>query len=139
MGSRFWLAAMLSRVERGVIEQPDCHGCSVLNYADAGIPYTRVHEFGHLHPERDYGDGTVIFREYSCLATGADEAYYPINAALALPMLRPNPICCSAADWAPTAISICTNPFAPRSIYGRRYSTDISRLPHRSKALAGRE
>jgi hypothetical protein len=40
-----------------------------------------IHEFRHLHPERDYGSRTIIFREYSRLATGADERYYPINAA----------------------------------------------------------
>ena len=67
--------------EREVINQPDYQGCSVLNYADEEIAYTRVHEFRHLHPERSYGDHTVIFREYSRFATGADEPYYPINAA----------------------------------------------------------
>jgi UDP-galactopyranose mutase len=67
--------------EREVIDQQDYQGCSVLNYADEEVPYTRVHEFRHLHPERDYGNRTIIFREYSRLATGADEPYYPINAA----------------------------------------------------------
>ena len=66
--------------EREVIDQPDYQGCSVLNYADEEVAYTRIHEFRHLHPERDYGNCTVIFREYSRLATGADEPYYPINA-----------------------------------------------------------
>jgi UDP-galactopyranose mutase len=67
--------------EREVIERPDYQGCSVLNYADAEVPYTRVHEFRHLHPEREHGNWTVIFREYSRPATGTDEPYYPINAA----------------------------------------------------------
>ena len=35
--------------EREVIDQPDYQGCSVLNYADEEVPYTRVHEFRHLH------------------------------------------------------------------------------------------
>ena len=52
-----------------------------MNYADLEVAYTRIHEFRHLHPERDYGDSTVIFREYSRLATKMDEPYYPINAA----------------------------------------------------------
>jgi UDP-galactopyranose mutase len=67
--------------EREVINQPDHQGCPVLNYADEETPYTRIHEFRHLHPERNYGDSTVIFREYSRPATGVDEPYYPINAA----------------------------------------------------------
>jgi len=67
--------------EREVINQPDYQGCSVLNYADEEVAYTRIHEFRHLHPERDYGNSTVIFREYSRLAIGADEPYYPINTA----------------------------------------------------------
>jgi UDP-galactopyranose mutase len=67
--------------EREVIDQPDYQGCAVLNYADEEIPFTRVHEFRHLHPERDYGDRTIIFREHSRFATEADEPYYPINAA----------------------------------------------------------
>jgi UDP-galactopyranose mutase len=67
--------------EREVIDQPDYQGCSVLNYADAEVPYTRVHEFRQLHPEREHGNCTVIFREYSRVATKTDEPYYPINTA----------------------------------------------------------
>jgi UDP-galactopyranose mutase len=70
-----------STLKREVINQPDYQGCSVLNYADEEVAYTRIHEFRHLHPERDYGNSTVIFREYSRLATGADEPYYPIDTA----------------------------------------------------------
>ncbi len=25
-----------------------------MNYADADVPFTRIHEFRHFHPERDY-------------------------------------------------------------------------------------
>jgi len=41
----------------------------------------RLSEFRHLHPERAYGDSTVIFREYSRFAGPQDESYYPINTA----------------------------------------------------------
>ena len=45
-----------------------------------GYPYTRVHEFRHLHPERDYQkEKTLIYREYSRFAQKQDEPYYPIN------------------------------------------------------------
>ena len=58
----------------------DFQGTSVMNYADPNVPYTRIHEFRHLHPERDYPpDRTVIMREYSRFAGRDDEPYYPVN------------------------------------------------------------
>jgi UDP-galactopyranose mutase len=60
----------------------DFQGTSVMNYADEDVPYTRIHEFRHFHPERDYPtDRTVIVREYSRFAKHGDEPYYPINTA----------------------------------------------------------
>jgi UDP-galactopyranose mutase len=51
-----------------------------MNYADEDVPYTRIHEFRHFHPERDYPtDKTVVVREYSRAAETGDEPYYPIN------------------------------------------------------------
>ena len=51
-----------------------------MNYADIEIPFTRIHEFRHLHPERTYtSEKTVIFREYSRFAKLNDEPYYPIS------------------------------------------------------------
>jgi UDP-galactopyranose mutase len=53
-----------------------------MNYPDEGVPFTRIHEFRHFHPERDYGDDkTVIMREYSRFAEKGDEPYYPVNTA----------------------------------------------------------
>lgn len=58
----------------------DFQGTSVMNYADEDVPYTRIHEFRHFHPERDYPtDKTVIVREFSRFAEQGDEPYYPIN------------------------------------------------------------
>jgi UDP-galactopyranose mutase len=58
----------------------DFQGTSVMNYNDIDVPYTRIHEFRHFHPERDYPtDKTVIVREYSRFAEPGDEPYYPIN------------------------------------------------------------
>jgi UDP-galactopyranose mutase len=60
----------------------DFQGTPVMNYADEDVPYTRIHEFRHFHPERDYPtDKTVIVREYSRFADTGDEPYYPINTA----------------------------------------------------------
>jgi UDP-galactopyranose mutase len=59
----------------------DFQGTPVMNYADEDIPYTRIHEFRHFHPEREWypADKTVIMREYSRFAGRGDEPYYPIN------------------------------------------------------------
>jgi UDP-galactopyranose mutase len=58
----------------------DFQGTPVMNYNDIDVPYTRIHEFRHFHPERDYPtDQTVIMREYSRFADHDDEPYYPIN------------------------------------------------------------
>jgi UDP-galactopyranose mutase len=66
--------------EREVRPTGDFQGTSVMNYADADVPYTRIHEFRHFHPEREYAtDKTVIMREFSRFAKGTDEPYYPVN------------------------------------------------------------
>ncbi|HUR73862.1 MAG TPA: UDP-galactopyranose mutase [Sporichthya sp.] len=68
--------------EQEVLAVGDFQGTPVMNYADVDVPWTRIHEFRHFHPERDYPDDrTVIVREYSRAATSADEPYYPINTA----------------------------------------------------------
>jgi UDP-galactopyranose mutase len=67
--------------EQEVLPIGDFQGTPVMNYADEDIPYTRIHEFRHFHPERDYPkDKTVIVREYSRSAGPGDEPYYPINS-----------------------------------------------------------
>lgn len=69
--------------EREVLPVDDYQGTSVMNYADEDVPYTRIHEFKHLHPERTYApDRTLIFREYSRFSGKEnDEPFYPINTA----------------------------------------------------------
>ena len=66
--------------EMEVVNTGDFQGTPVMNYNDADVPYTRIHEFRHFHPERDYvKDKTVIVKEYSRFADDGDEVYYPIN------------------------------------------------------------
>ena len=61
-------------------ETNDFQGTSVMNYADEQVPWTRIIEFKHFHPDRLYPtDKTVIVREYSRFADKNDEPYYPIN------------------------------------------------------------
>jgi UDP-galactopyranose mutase len=66
--------------EDEVLDVGDFQGTPVMNYADADVPWTRIHEFRHFHPERSYPtDRTVIVREFSRTATADDEPYYPVN------------------------------------------------------------
>jgi UDP-galactopyranose mutase len=68
--------------ETEVVPVGDFQGTSVVNYNDIEVPFTRIHEFRHMHPERDYPkDKTVVVREYSRFADTGDEPYYPINTA----------------------------------------------------------
>ena len=68
--------------EREVMNTGDFQGTPVMNYADLDVPYTRIHEFRHFHPERDYPtDKTIIMREFSRFAERGDEPYYPVNTA----------------------------------------------------------
>ena len=78
-----------------------------MNYPDADVPFTRIHEFRHFHPERDYTkDATVIMREYSRFANKGDEPYYPVNTSVdrescwrTATWLRARTTCCSVAAW----------------------------------------
>jgi UDP-galactopyranose mutase len=66
-----------------VLNVPDFQGTSVMNFSDETYPYTRIHEFRHLHPERAerYStSSTVISKEFSRFADEEDEPYYPINS-----------------------------------------------------------
>jgi len=66
------------RFEKETIEMEDYQGYSVINYPEPDIPYTRVHEPRHLHPERKYTrEKTILFREYS-LPDQGNNPYYPI-------------------------------------------------------------
>jgi UDP-galactopyranose mutase len=65
-----------------VLPMGDFQGTPVMNYADDDVPWTRIHEFRHFHPERRYReDKTVVARECSRLARPGDEPFYPINTA----------------------------------------------------------
>lgn len=66
------------RFETEEINTRDYQGTSVMNYADMDIPFTRIHEPKHLHPEKKFDPNrTVIMKEYSQINN--DEPYYPVN------------------------------------------------------------
>lgn len=67
--------------KKEILNVPDHQGTSVMNYAEESVPYTRIHEFKHLHRERNYKiRKTVILKEYPKGASRTeDELYYPVN------------------------------------------------------------
>jgi UDP-galactopyranose mutase len=66
--------------EEEVLQIGDFQGTAVMNYADDHVPFTRVLEFRHFHPERSYQqEKTIIVREYARFANRRDEPFYPIG------------------------------------------------------------
>lgn len=60
----------------------DYQGTAMMNYPDADVPFTRIAEYRHFHPERDYPkDRSVIVREFPRFASRDDEPFYPIDTA----------------------------------------------------------
>jgi UDP-galactopyranose mutase len=66
--------------ETETVPVADFQGTALVNYPDAGVPFTRIAEYRHLYPHRPYPeDRTVIVREFPRFATGDDEPFYPID------------------------------------------------------------
>jgi len=65
--------------QRDILPVEDFQGTSVMNYPERAIPYIRIHEPRHLHPERKYAqDKTLIYREYPMTDDGKNP-YYPVG------------------------------------------------------------
>lgn len=66
------------RFENERVDVDDYQGTSVMNYADEDVPFTRIHEPKHLHPERRFAPkASLVIREYSLVDN--DHPYYPVN------------------------------------------------------------
>lgn len=66
------------RFDKSVLDIGDYQGTAVMNFADAAVEYTRIHEPRHLHPERPYpGDKTVIV--YETPEAQATDKFYPVR------------------------------------------------------------
>jgi UDP-galactopyranose mutase len=59
------------------LDMKDFQGCSIMNYTDINVPYTRICE--HKHFEGSKSDVTWITKEYSSEYNKGDIPYYPIN------------------------------------------------------------
>lgn len=70
------------RFEKEIREVQDYQGVSVMAYPDLEIPYTRIHEFKHLHPEREEvmrSKKTLLYYEYPTVGSVKNDFYYPVN------------------------------------------------------------
>jgi UDP-galactopyranose mutase len=56
----------------------DYQGNPVINYCEERVPFTRIAEHKHFAPWEPH-EGTVLYREFSALASGADTPYYPLR------------------------------------------------------------
>ena len=79
------------RFETERLTMRDYQGTTVVNYTEADVPYTRIHEFKHYHPEDSVvmsSPKTIIMREYSAAWKPGDEPYYPIDSAVSRALLE---------------------------------------------------
>ncbi len=70
------------RFETETLGVADYQGTSVMNYTAADVPYTRIHEFKHYHPEQADVmnlDKTVVCCEYPKTWEPGDEPYYAVD------------------------------------------------------------
>ena len=65
------------KFKKKIFNLQDYQGTSVINFPELKYKYTRIHEPRHLHPERNYGNKTLVIEEYPVI--NIDEPYYPIN------------------------------------------------------------
>lgn len=56
----------------------DYQGCAVMNYADEGVPWTRITEHKHFAPWEEH-QGSVLYREFPRECGPDDIPYYPIR------------------------------------------------------------
>lgn len=63
--------------KKHVMNFEDFQGTSVINFPELKYKFTRIHEPRHLHLERNYGNKTLIIKEYPTINN--NEPYYPIN------------------------------------------------------------
>ena len=72
------------RFETEKLPVRDFQGTAVVNYVEAEVPFTRIHEFKHYHPEPEAAavmaaPKTIITREFSRTWAPGDEPYYPVD------------------------------------------------------------
>ena len=67
------------RFEKEVKDVPNYLGTATINQCDASVPYTRIHEYRHFTPGREF-ERTIVHREYSYSPGPDDDCDYPIGS-----------------------------------------------------------
>lgn len=67
--------------------QGDWQGCAVMNYGDAGVPWTRITEHKYFAPWENPA-GSVLYKEFSRACGASDIPYYPIRLVTEKSMLQ---------------------------------------------------
>lgn len=79
------------RFETERVQVADWQGTSVVNYTGAEVPWTRIHEFKHYHPEQTdvmSCPQSIICREYPQTWKPGDEPYYPVDTEFSRKLLE---------------------------------------------------
>lgn len=122
--------------EMEVANTGDFQGTPVMNYADEDVPYTRIHEFRHFHPERrdrypaDGRSSCGSTRGSPNAATSRTTRSTPPATARSSARTASSPpprtASCSAGGSAPTSTSTCTWPSRARSAWSTTDCVPIS-------------
>ena len=78
------------RFEAERVPVADWQGTSVVNYTGSDVPWTRIHEFKHYHPEQAdvmAHEESIICREYPLEWKLGAEPYYPVDTEESRAML----------------------------------------------------
>jgi len=60
------------------IRDEEIQGSAVINYTDASVPFTRIHEHKYFTPDIEYKN-SVAYKEFSAATTSEKNPFYPIN------------------------------------------------------------
>lgn len=68
------------KFEKSILPVESWQGTGAMNYSDESVPWTRIIEYRHFHPERQYTkDKTVIVKEFPMAAGPSADPYYPVG------------------------------------------------------------
>ncbi len=60
------------------IRGKEIQGSAVINYTDASVPFTRIHEHKYFTPDHKYKN-SIAYKEFSVATTSRKDPFYPIN------------------------------------------------------------
>ena len=68
------------KFEKEILPIGNFQGTGIMNYSDETVPWTRIVEYRHFHPERQHSkDKTVIVKEFPSAVGPSADPYYPVG------------------------------------------------------------